>query len=671
MILSPSVLSTKVLIGNDAGYLLSFFAEADGRVKNKPGLEVGRDEYYSEIQATLSGGLEGGTYSFVIEGMTDEHYKKIASKKDGFPLPVIKLFLFWRDTNASFRGMLKNLAGLTDSLGQVKADEIKESLVAVLNIVKVSRKAGSRRYETIIEARERVYDKLDKKRISPPLSLASPLDAAKSLIEASKITVHSYTLAPGPNQAQENAGTDEQPIEKSQPVLETLKSLGEMMEQFSEKYGRGMYLLRDGEIHIGERKFPVAGKAKPLTLAGGLIETESLAPILTDPDFDPDNNPGKKPPERRQFKLTLKGRPDIKPGDVVRFDPPPELLEDTLGSAFGAIGNLIKGPLLPDIDNVSSNAASLYVHSVEHRLGRTSGFVTTVTGVELTITGNEIEDQKNVWDTHTKAHTKTPSEKATPSTAEGRAAEAVRKQVESTLGARRFPEVGEVRAMTTSGSNEPPGQTLSLFCGLAGGDGRKDQGRRLAIARPSPMPVNGAAYATPFAWGKCGLVLPRYPGTRVLVSYRNGYRNDPVEVGALWESGHGPDSQAGDWWLILPVGVPSDQRATIADDATPKEHTGKVSQDLIDADGNRVIEVGELTIRVGRDKLKNAGERPARGTADSVTIEHSAGEASITIDQNGKISIKGKSIELDAGSGDIKMNAANVKVTVSGSMDVS
>jgi hypothetical protein len=185
------------------------------------------------------------------------------------------------------------------------------------------------------------------------------------------------------------------------------------------------------------------------------------------------------------------------------------------------------------------------------------------------------------------------------------------------------------------------------------------------------MPVTAAAYTTPFAWGKCGLVLPRYPGTRVFVAYRNGLRNDPVEIGALWESGHGPDSQAGDWWLILPVGIPENERATIAEDKTPQEHTGKVSQDLIDADGNRVIEVGELTVRVGRDKLKKAGERPARGQADSVTIEHSGGGASITIDQNGKISIKGKNIELDAGSGDIKMNAANVKVTVSGSMDIS
>lgn len=668
MIVSPAELMNKTIVGNDAGYLLSFYAEKDGQIDpaKKP-FEVGRDEYYAEVRATLPGGLEGGLYSFVIEGMTDEHYEKIAPKLSSsraFPLPVIKLFLFWRDTNSSFLGLLKNVAGLTDTFGQVKADEIKESLVAVLDIVKISRRAGSRRYEVTIEARERVYDKLDKKRVSPPLSLDNPVDAAKRLVEGQKIEVQSYPLTPGPNQSQENAGTDEQQLEQSRTVLETLNELSGLMEQFSEKYGRGMYLIRDGKLHIGERKFPVEGEAKPLTLAGGLIEVESLAPLLKDPNFDPSENPGREPEERKQFKLTLKGRPDIKPGDVVKFDPPKEELGNTLGSMFGSIGDLVAGPILSDITGLSKDAVNMYVHSVEHKLGRTSGFVTTIAGVHF-------ENESDVWDTRTKGHVKTPGEKAAPATAEGRAAEAVQKRVEASVDAKRLPEIGEVRRMTTSGTSEPPSQTLDLYCGLVGGDGRNNQGRRLAIKRPSPMPVTAVAYATPFAWGKCGLVLPRYPGTRVLVSYRNGSRHDPVEVGALWESGHGPDSKAGDWWLILPVGIPENERASIADDATPKEHTGKVSQDLIDADGNRVIEVGELTLRVGRDKLKKAGERPARGQQDSITIEHASGQATITIDKDGKVSIKAKNIELDAGGGDITMNAANVKVKVTGSMDVS
>ncbi|MEK8105538.1 hypothetical protein NKG94_11055 [Micromonospora sp. M12] len=52
-------------------------------------------------------------------------------------------------------------------------------------------------------------------------------------------------------------------------------------------------------------------------------------------------------------------------------------------------------------------------------------------------------------------------------------------------------------------------------------------------------------YLTPFAWGGCGLILPRYPGTRVALAYRNGAPDDPVEVGALWPTGHAPVSQPG------------------------------------------------------------------------------------------------------------------------------
>jgi hypothetical protein len=200
--------------------------------------------------------------------------------------------------------------------------------------------------------------------------------------------------------------------------------------------------------------------------------------------------------------------------------------------------------------------------------------------------------------------------------------------------------------------------------------------------------LQGIPYATPFAWGKCGLVVPRYPGTRVVVLHRNGQANDPLDVGALWEAGHGPDSQAGDWWLILPVDIPESDRATIANNATPKEHTGKVSQDLIDAEGNRIIEVGELTIRVGKDSLKNAGERPKRpnennptGTPDCVTIEHTKEGSKIVMKPDGSVEITAKKIkfdtsqsngdiELDAGQGNITMKANSVDVQVLDSMNV-
>jgi hypothetical protein len=116
--------------------------------------------------------------------------------------------------------------------------------------------------------------------------------------------------------------------------------------------------------------------------------------------------------------------------------------------------------------------------------------------------------------------------------------------------------------------------------------------------------------------------------------------------------------------------VPSAQRQSIDDTATTSDYTGTATNDLIDADGSRVIEVGRLTLRV-RSTLQTAGSRPRPGADKAVTIEHADGGASIVIDQNGGITITCKKLDIDAGTGDITMKAANVKVQVSGTMDVS
>jgi hypothetical protein len=334
-----------------------------------------------------------------------------------------------------------------------------------------------------------------------------------------------------------------------------------------------------------------------------------------------------------------------------------------MAGALGALGDLLSSPLLPTAQIV--NPVRLYVQSVQHRLGRASAFATVLTGVE--VTGSE-----DAWDSHTPISgspvlTETLGASANPET---EAARAVLRAARRDADSASLTEVGEVRSMTTSGSAEPPAQTLTVWRGLQPGDGRSGQARRLPVQRPSPGPAAGVPYATPFAWGRCGLVLPRYPGTRVVVTHQGGRRDDAIDVGAVWESGHGPDSQAGDWWLSLPVGVPEQQRSTLADDAVPAEHTGAVTNDLTDADGNRVIEVGELTVRVGRDTLGKAGTRPPRGEEDGVTIEHSSG-AKIVMKQDGTVLIEAaKNLELKAG-GDIKLEATNVKVSVAGSMDVS
>ena len=114
-----------------------------------------------------------------------------------------------------------------------------------------------------------------------------------------------------------------------------------------------------------------------------------------------------------------------------------------------------------------------------------------------------------------------------------------------------------------------------------------------------------------------------------------GWLNDAVDIGAIWDSGTGPDSRPGDWWLSLPVGVDESARARAAESDTPVPWSGPVSHDLIDADGNRVIELGSLVVRVGRKTLGSAGTRPepAEGT---ITVEHTAGGC-VDRDETGRL----------------------------------
>ena len=117
---------------------------------------------------------------------------------------------------------------------------------------------------------------------------------------------------------------------------------------------------------------------------------------------------------------------------------------------------------------------------------------------------------------------------------------------------------------------------------------------------------------TPFAWGRCGLVLPRYPGTRVALLHRAGRPRTRSTSARCGSRARAADAKPGDWWLILPAGSAAAGRAALAPDSSP-EHAGAATNDLIDADGNRVIEVGELTVRVGREQLRPGDAPGTRG----------------------------------------------------------
>jgi hypothetical protein len=376
--------------------------------------------------------------------------------------------------------------------------------------------------------------------------------------------------------------------------------------------------------------------------------------------------------------VVLKGRPDIKPGGIVEIVPPEHEDGRTLAGKLGIVGELAADlassvASLTLVDSISafdeSQAVALYVMTVTHQLGKSTGFSTTLVGVEF--------DPANPWDTMHDTSTPDATRAASGGAATGgeeRLARAIDARAQAVLNQRQHADVGQVREHTTSG-DDPPRHTIAVWRGLSL-DGGPHEAVRLPIEQATSSRFSAIPIVSPFAWGKTGLILPRYPGTRVVLVHRNGVLSDPLDIGAVWEQETGntaPDAQPGDYWLTLPAAVPENKRSSIEDNDSPLTYTDVVTQDLIDADGHRIIEVGELVIRIG--DLKPAGTRPQRPGAsaeqNSVLIEHVSGESRILMKQDGTIVIQGKNIEIDAGDGDITMKANNVNVQVGNAMDVT
>jgi len=148
----------------------------------------------------------------------------------------------------------------------------------------------------------------------------------------------------------------------------------------------------------------------------------------------------------------------------------------------------------------------------------------------------------------------------------------------------------------------------------------------------------------PFAWNRCGLVVPVYPGMRAVAVHNRYLREDALLDGFIWtEQMHPPPSQTGDWWVCLPVNPPSDRAPDTGDPA---------ANDLTAADGRRVIELKGLRILAGAGG--QLGTRPTLGTDGTVEIEHSSGA---------KVTVRDNEISLQVGGRTLKVTGTAVEVT--------
>lgn len=642
MNLGPGDQARAMQVGNLSGWALGFHDTPPGPTA-QPSLILTHLDYYAKVEAALPGDLSGGRFQVVIEALTDAHYRAIKTKA------AADLFIFWQDVNASFGGYFANLAGV---FAAPSAADLAPTRVARIAITRVRRRPGTRAYETTIEGRDWGYHRLS----TTPAPLACYVNIAAALrgiADAAGLTV---AAEPGEALLGGDVPTEAEQTDTAgaaRTCLVMLRAIAQRIADGLRQDAPSVVLLSEGDVHVGRRAMPFPAGTDPIVLdaASGLVEATT------------EGNAGEERAPAR-WRLLCRGRPDLRPGALVRFTKPAEDVGSTLPGAGLALLGSIAGLAgsAPEAPN-----ATVYVSEVVHKVSRVAGLQTEIAGIE-------VPDPLpfNPWSLfigETDGPVGRAMRSADPSTAVGRQ---VRDMARAALGRLRLPEIGEVRAATASasGSVEPAAQTVTLWEGTAGTAGQANAARRDPIARATPAERRGVATVTPFAWGQTGLAVPRYPGMRVAIAYRNGRPEDPMEFGALWGDTQRMQAKAGDWWLCLPV----DASTSALDNADTAAHlpSGKTTHDLTDAAGTRVIQVGRLTIKVGKDQLPDVGTRPTEASGPAVTIEHADGKAGITIDQGGKITLHGSAITIDAGSdGSVSIKAKTVDVSVADKMSVS
>lgn len=610
-------------------------------------LTVGSDTYDGTVTATLPDDLSGGAYEIVIEGLTDEDHAKIRLAT-GRTLDA-RLYLWWLDSPSGPLGRLANFTGLAGPLLAFAPKPPEHSLIAELRVDTLTRRAGVRRYETVVKARERVVARLERARVEG-LCYDGLTNAVDAVAAEARITVRGHSLdLPAP--------PDTPTYSSVEPgrALNAVKTFGERLRAAQGLFGPSVVLIRDGELHLGRRPIP-------LDAARRLDEDCGLLAVERGPDADRDKEAGDPPPgaprSRGTVTITALGRPDLKPGDTVTLALPPEDFPSVEPPSLGATlltavaGLVPRPPGLPG----EGEPSTCVISTVNHKISRRAGFVTTVHAVVLA-------DRRDTgWDE--PGEQRKPAErKATkgqiPADVASAAARAIRAL---TVSARRIGAlVGQVRRHASDGGTR---HTSAVWYDDSLGDGRPARAQRTSFSEKHHGEQREVPYLTPIAWGGYGLVLPRYPGTRVLL---DGSGDDLVDHGALWDRGQGPPAKAGDYWLVLPIGV-ADREEYGGDPA----RSGPATHDLLDADGTRIIETARFVIRV-TDDATDCTERPKPGDAPAgsvlITTKSQKGSARILLADDGTVEISGKKIEFKAEEG-IAMQAKKVDVKVADTMNI-
>ncbi len=620
-------------IGRAVGWKLHF---PDVRTPTTPrGLAFNHASHYAEIEVSLSGRLTPGSrIRAVIEGVNTADFGALASARaprgEGLARGLVKMeaTLFWRDR-------------VGDEPSETRAPK-----TAVFAVTSLSRLAEGVRVKTVIEGRCWIVETLARAEFSAGQSIQGLVGTLRTALETAGLTSSDFVLHPNTD-----SGTMEGfEVPGGTPVMQLVERVGDRLAEAYNRRGRSLFLVRGGRLHAGpERPIPFSptsgqqGSVITLDHDDGLIDAVNMGERRpTTAELRREASSTERATVRDAYRLSIAGRPDLKPGDVVRVP-----VDGSEVETFGGFGL----PPLP-AGTPSGATRQVYLNSVEHRLGKNRGWLTTATGV--TVRAEELPG--GVWDV---LATRQPAHQGGQGSDDDAASPAetfvhhIRREARSAMETRERPRVGEVRAnhQSTTMDGErvaEAAQSLDLLIGLEPLDGQPRRARRQDLLREDELQGN-IPYLTPFAWGQFGLVLPHYPGERVLVAYHEDNTSDPVVLGSTWQTANDSAANAprnvspGDWWLILPAGVATDRRQSrTGTDAAPPPSDAKSVHDLIDATGARIIQMKELTIRTLPDnELGGPDTRPSGGANGGILITHKDG-AKIHIASDGAITIHAK-----------------------------
>lgn len=200
-------------------------------------------------------------------------------------------------------------------------------------------------------------------------------------------------------------------------------------------------------------------------------------------------------------------------------------------------------------------------------------------------------------------------------------------------------EVAKVQAYQPGSASDPLKHRATLYTGQHFDPTETQPSVRGEVDNDQAQLAHGAPMVSPFAWRKCGLVVPVYPGMRALLSHNLNLPEDVLVSGFLWSEDPAlepPQSKEGDWWLCLPIDFQA---------SSPPSDSTKAVNDLVTNTGKRVIDAKGLKITIGTSKLGNVGERPAEGADDELLIEHKSG-TKLTIEAGGDVKLEAKKVSI-------------------------